>query len=131
MQRQLWLRALRVAGLALQFGAASAFAQSTPPTTPSTPLVTSPPPPAVPPPTGGPNSLPAGEPANVIAKGDGLSKGASPFTEAEARSRLQQNGYRQVSALTRDQDGVWRGSATRGGRQVQVGLDHKGNISSK
>jgi putative membrane protein len=83
------------------------------------------------PPTGGPNSLPPGEPANAIASSaNGLSKGANSFTEAQARNRLQQHGYRQVSELTKDQDGIWRGSATRNGRQVHVSLDYKGNISS-
>ncbi|MGA3004014.1 MAG: hypothetical protein ABSE20_20045 [Acetobacteraceae bacterium] len=129
MQRTIW-----AAGLALQLGAASAFAQSSPATTPSTPPVTTPPPPAAHPPTGGPNSLPTSEPANAIAGGnpgaEGLSRGANSFTEAQARDRLRQHGYRQVSALTKDQDGVWRGSAIKDGHQVHVGLDYKGNISS-
>jgi putative membrane protein len=134
MQRSLWPRTIRVAGLALQLGAVPAFAQSTPATTPSTPPVTSPPPPAANPPTGGPNSLPPSEPANAIDSGNpgtgGLSKGANSFTEAQARDRLRKHGYGQVSALTKDQDGVWRGSAIRNGHQVHVGLDYKGNVSS-
>src|SRR5258708_17587186 len=111
MQRQRWHRTLRAAGLAVQFGVAPAFAQSAPATTPSTPPVTSPPPPAVHPPTGGPNSLPTGEPANVIAKGDGLRKAASPFTADQARSRPQQNPVRKESALTKDHDVCRQASA--------------------
>jgi hypothetical protein len=135
-QQKLWQHSIRAAGLALQLcvASASAFAQSTPATTPSTPPVTTPPPPAVHPPTGGPDSLPPKEPANAIDRGNpggsGLSRGANSFTEAQARSRLQAHGYGQVSALSKDQEGVWRGSATRNGRQVHVGLDYKGNISS-
>jgi protein CpxP len=133
-QPKLWRHAIRAAGLALQLCAAPAFAQSAPATTPSTPPVTTPPLPAVHPPTGGPGSLPPGEPANAIANGNpgggGLSPGANSFTEAQARSRLLAHGYSQVSALSKDQEGVWRGSATRNGRQVHVGLDYKGNISS-
>jgi hypothetical protein len=129
MQRTIW-----AAGLALQLCAAPAFAQGTPATTPATPPVTNPPPPAAHPPTGGPNSMPTSEPANAIAGGsdsaDVLSRGANSFTEAQARNRLQQHGYRQVSALTKDPDGIWRGSAVRNGHQVHVGLDYKGNISS-
>ncbi len=134
MQRRLWPLTIRAIGLALQFGVASAFAQSAPATTPSTPPVNTPPLPAANPPTGGPNSLPTGEPANTIANGGagaaGLSKGANPFTEAEARSRLQQHGYRQVSALTKDPDGIWHGSAVREATRLKVGLDSKGHISS-
>jgi protein CpxP len=146
MQQRLWHQSRRPwhysiwgAGLALQLAAAPAFAQSTPTTTPSTPPVTTPLPPSANPPTGGPNSLPPGEPANAIASGNpggnalnkgGLNKGATSFTEAQARDRLQQHGYSQVSALTKDQDGIWRGSAIREGRQVHVGLDYKGNIST-
>ena len=159
MQRRLWYHATWAAGLALQLCAAPALAQSTPATTPSTPPVTTPPPPAVHPPMGGPDTLPPREPANAIAGGDkgasglspngvsgngvsanglspnglspnGLSKGANSFTETQARNRMEQHGYRQITALTKDQDGIWHGSATRGGRQVHVNLDYKGNISS-
>jgi putative membrane protein len=78
--------------------------------------------------------MPTGEPANTIDRG-GVSAGGTggrpgPFTEAQARSRLQKQGYRHVSALTKDQDGVWRGSASRNGHQVHVGLDNRGNIST-
>jgi hypothetical protein len=140
MQRSLWRQGIRAAGLALQLGAAPAFAQSTPATTPSSPAVTTPPPPAANPPSGGPNSLPPSEPANAIGSGNpgaasgpgasALSNGANSFTEAQARDRLRKHGYAQVSALTKDQDGVWRGSAFRNGHQVHVGLDYKGNILS-
>jgi protein CpxP len=134
MQRKPWHHGIWAAGLALQLCAAPALAQSTPATTPSTPPVTTPPPPAVHPPMGGPDTLPPREPANAIASGEkgteGLSKGANSFTETQARSRMEQHGYRQISALTKDADGIWRGSATRNGRQVHVGLDYKGNVSS-
>jgi periplasmic protein CpxP/Spy len=138
-QRKFWHQSVWAGGLALQLCATAAFAQSAPATTPSTPPVTTPPPPAANPPTGGPNSLPPSEPANAIDSGNSsapgtgigrLSKGANSFTEAQARSRLQQHGYRQISALIKDQDGIWRGSATRDGHQMHVGLDYKGNISN-
>jgi hypothetical protein len=135
MQPGLWYQSIwAVAGLALQLAAAPAFAQSNPATTPSTPPVTTPPHPAANPPTGGPNSLPPSEPANAIVPGDpgvaGGSKGANSFTEGQARDRLRQHGYGQVSALSKDPDGIWRGSAVRNGHQVHVSLDYKGNIST-
>ena len=116
MKQFLW------AGLALQLCAVPAFAQSTPATTPSTPPVTTPPPPGAQPPTGGPNSLPTAEPANAIDNG-AITPDANSFTEAQARSRLQSNGYTQVSALAKDQNGIWRGSATRNGSLVHVSIN--------
>jgi putative membrane protein len=74
--------------------------------------------------------LPTSEPANEIRNGDGPAKGASPFTEAEVRNRMQLQGYRQISALTKDKDGVWHASASKNGRQVHVALDSKGNMST-
>jgi hypothetical protein len=132
MHRTLWHHSIWAGGLALQLCTAAALAQSAPATTPSTPPVSTPPLPGANPPTGGPNSLPPGEPANAITAGSpggsSLHTGANSFTETQARDRLRQHGYGQVSALTKDQDGIWRGSAVRYGRQVRVGLDYKGNI---
>ena len=61
---------------------------------------------------------------------DGSAKpGANSFTEGEARTHILHSGYTDVSALTKGQDGVWRGTATRNGAQVSVALDFKGNVS--
>jgi len=59
----------------------------------------------------------------------GGSPGANSFTEAQARTRLEENGYSAVSALTKDADGIWRGTATKASKSVQVGVDYKGIIS--
>lgn len=61
--------------------------------------------------------------------GDDLRKGANSFTEAQARRRLEDNGYSQVSGLTKDGDGIWRGSAVKNGVPARVGVDFKGDIS--
>jgi protein CpxP len=125
------------AGLALQVCAVPAFAQSAPATTPSTPPVTTPPPPAVHQPTGGPDTPPMAEPANAIKNapvtpGDNgvVTPGANSFTEAQARNRLQANGYSGISALAKDRDGIWRGSATRNGASLHVSVDYQGHIAS-
>jgi hypothetical protein len=123
MKRLIW------SWFALQLCVAPVFAQSTPTTTPSSPPVTTPPPPGVHPPTGGPNSMPTAEPANAIDD-TSISPGANSFTEAQARSRLERNGYAEVSALTKDQNGVWRGSATKNGTSVHVSVDFRGHIAS-
>ncbi|MBC7580768.1 MAG: hypothetical protein H7312_25920 [Tardiphaga sp.] len=58
------------------------------------------------------------------------TKGRNSFTEKQAIHRLAKAGY-TVSGLTKDADGVWTGSATKGGKTVTVGLDFKGNITER
>ncbi|MBV9754509.1 MAG: hypothetical protein JO188_18455 [Hyphomicrobiales bacterium] len=55
--------------------------------------------------------------------------GANSFTEGEAKSRLEKAGYSDVSGLTKDAQGVWRGTASKNGKSLKVGLDYKVNIS--
>ena len=59
------------------------------------------------------------------------AKGRNSFTEDQARSRLTKAGYTDVTKLAKDANGVWRGTATKGGASVQVGLDYKGNVTTK
>ena len=54
--------------------------------------------------------------------------GANSFTEGQAKSRLEANGYSNISALTKDDNGVWKGKATHAGTQVNVSVDYRGNI---
>ena len=65
--------------------------------------------------------------AHVAASADG----ANSFTERQAQGRLDKAGYTNVSALVKDKDGVWRGTAMHGGKTVKVGLDFKGNITTR
>jgi hypothetical protein len=55
--------------------------------------------------------------------------GANSFTESQAKSRLEANGYSQVGPLTKDANGVWKGSATHGGSKVNVSVDYRGNVT--
>ena len=55
--------------------------------------------------------------------------GANSFTEGEAKSRIENAGYTEVSDLKKDDQGIWRGSASKGGKPVKISLDYKGNIS--
>ncbi|MEO6780197.1 MAG: PepSY domain-containing protein [Bradyrhizobium sp.] len=64
----------------------------------------------------------------VTAKG---ADGANSFTEDQARSRLADAGYTNVTKLAKDKKGVWRGTASKGGTQATVGLDYKGNIVTR
>ncbi|QQS13618.1 MAG: hypothetical protein IPK81_05120 [Rhodospirillales bacterium] len=55
-------------------------------------------------------------------------KGANSFTEAQARDRAAAEGYAGVSALAKDADGIWRGTATQDGKTVSIAVDFKGNV---
>jgi hypothetical protein len=74
--------------------------------------------------TAGTNS---GIASDKMAASGGLA-GANSFTEGQARSRLEKEGFSNVSGLAKDKDGVWRGKASKGAHEQTVGVDYKGNI---
>lgn len=55
-------------------------------------------------------------------------EGANSFTEGQAKSRIEEAGYSNVSNLKKDDKGIWRATATHGGAQKNVALDYKGNV---
>lgn len=54
--------------------------------------------------------------------------GANSFTEDQARKRITDAGFTDVSALTKDDKGVWRGKANKGGAETSVSVDFQGNV---
>jgi putative membrane protein len=56
--------------------------------------------------------------------------GANSFTEGQAKSKIESNGFTNVSGLKKDDSGVWTGSAMKGGKKVNVKLDFQGNVTS-
>ncbi|MBY0330043.1 MAG: hypothetical protein K2X49_05165 [Acetobacteraceae bacterium] len=58
-----------------------------------------------------------------------LEHGANSFTEGQARSRIEAAGFTNLNDLRKDDNGIWRGRAMRGGQQVEVGLDYRGNVA--
>ena len=92
---------------ALSLGLSSAIAQTTTPTNPTT---TTPPAAA---------SKPTETPPVA---------GANSFTEAQAKDRIEKAGFTEVSNLRKGDDGIWRGSAKQGDKQVTVALDFRGNV---
>jgi hypothetical protein len=40
-------------------------------------------------------------------------------------------GFTNVVGLKKDSDGVWRGTATQGGKSVKVSVDFQGNVVSQ
>ena len=57
-------------------------------------------------------------------------KGRNSFSEGEAKSRIEKAGYSDISGLKKDDDGIWRGKATKDGRSVDVSLDYQGNVNT-
>jgi hypothetical protein len=57
--------------------------------------------------------------------------GANSFTEGQAKSRIEARGFTNVAGLKKDSDGVWRGTATQGGKSVKVSVDFQGNVVSQ
>ncbi len=55
--------------------------------------------------------------------------GANSFTEGQAKSRIESNGYANVGDLRKDDQGVWRGKAMKDGKSVNVSLDFQGNVT--
>ncbi len=65
------------------------------------------------------------------ANADQPAKGANSFTKRQAAGRIGKKGYTHVTGLTKDGDGVWRGTGMKGGQSVQVWLDYKGNVGQQ
>jgi len=57
--------------------------------------------------------------------------GANSFTEAQAKDRIEKAGFTQVTGLRKDDQGIWRATATKGGAQVNVSLDFRGNVATQ
>ena len=57
--------------------------------------------------------------------------GANSFTEAQARMRIENDGFTSVNGLAKDADGIWRGMATKGGQSRNVAVDYQGNVSTR
>ena len=57
--------------------------------------------------------------------------GANSFTEAQAKAKIEEKGFTQVGALAKDKDGIWRGSAQRDGKTVEIALDYRGNVVAR
>ncbi|MFK0278659.1 PepSY domain-containing protein [Ensifer sp. NPDC090286] len=54
--------------------------------------------------------------------------GSNSFTEEQAKDRINEAGYTEITGLKLDETGVWRATAMKDGKSVQVALDYQGNI---
>jgi putative membrane protein len=58
----------------------------------------------------------------------GPAAGANSFTEGQAKSRIESQGFTNVSGLAKDDQGIWRGRAIKDGKNVNVSLDFHGDV---
>ena len=56
--------------------------------------------------------------------------GRNSFTEGQAKSKIEDAGYTNVTELKKDDKGVWRGQASKGGSASAVSVDFQGNVNS-
>lgn len=54
--------------------------------------------------------------------------GANSFTEDQARSRIEEAGFSNVTGLAKDDQGIWRAKAMKDGASTAVALDFQGNV---
>jgi hypothetical protein len=108
-----------VFGLMTSLAVGSAYAQTA--TTPTAPMGS-----ATAAATGDSNQAVATTHANAPTP----AKGSNSFSMGEARSRIANNGFTNVTGLAKDTNGVWRGQADKDGTNVGVWLDYKGNVGT-
>ena len=99
----------------------AAFAQTAPAPDPNAPAM----------PPADQATPPADQMDNMNKDNKALEPGANSFTEAQARSWLEDAGYTDVGTLVQSDDGIWRGEAKRDGATVAVAVDYKGTISTE
>jgi len=56
--------------------------------------------------------------------------GRNSFTEGQAKSAIEKAGYTNVSELKKDDNGVWRGKASKSGSTSAVTVDFQGNVNA-
>ena len=59
-----------------------------------------------------------------------LTPGANSFTEGQARSAIEKQGYTGIGPLSQDAQGIWTAMATKAGAEAQVSVDYKGVVSA-
>ena len=57
--------------------------------------------------------------------------GSNSFTMRQARHRIVKHGFTQVKDLTKDDQGVWHGTAMQNGSSVKVWEDYKGSVGTE
>jgi hypothetical protein len=81
-----------------------------------------------PPAQSGPNNNAINSPTQNNS--DAPVAGRNSFTEGQAKSKIEDAGYTSVTELKKDDNGVWRGKASKGGSATAVSVDFQGNVNT-
>jgi len=81
--------------------------------------------------SGSSNPPVANKPAGSPQTTGTVELGANSFTEAQARSRLEAQDFKNVTELRKDDQGIWRGKAMHAGKSVSVAIDYKGTVQAQ
>ncbi len=74
---------------------------------------------------------------NPMIKDAGVHTAATPangrnsFTRNQAQGRIAKAGFSNIGKLAKTDDGIWQGSAMKGGKPVTVMLDYKGDVTAR
>lgn len=60
-----------------------------------------------------------------------VAAASNSFTEDQARGHIENAGYTDVSTLTKTPEGLWTGTAKKGGKSMDVSVDFKGAVATK
>jgi hypothetical protein len=66
---------------------------------------------------------------NMANQPTARSMSGPPANEAQAKELILRDGYTEVGELKKGNDGMWRGTAKRGDRSMQVTVDKDGKVS--
>jgi hypothetical protein len=81
-----------------------------------------------PPAQSGPNNNAINSPTQNNS--DAPVAGRNSFTEGQAKSKIENAGYTNVTELKKDDNGIWRGKATKSGSSTAVSIDFQGNVNT-
>lgn len=71
------------------------------------------------------------DPSTTTTGATETAPAGNPFTMEDARKHLMQQGYTNVSELTKDAQGKWVGSASKDGKTVPVAVDVNTGVTTK
>ena len=75
-------------------------------------------------------------PGNNAINSSGQNNSSAPvaghnsFTEGQAKSKIEGAGFSNVTDLKKDDNGIWRGKASKAGASSSVSVDFQGNVNS-
>jgi hypothetical protein len=78
-----------------------------------------------------PSATTPGVPSATTPNTASLPAAPNARGSGSARSRIEADGYKNVTGLTRNADGSWGGKAMRGSSLVDVQVDSRGHVISK